>query len=342
MPQGAVRFEPVLEEKVWGGRRLESALGRTLPEGARIGESWEISGFRGRLTKIARGPRKGLDVYALARDDGESIFGEAVIGACLRDFPLLVKLIDASDVLSVQVHPDEELARRTGRGRGKPARGVAGKSEAWVVVDARPGAFLYAGLKPGKGLEDVRAALESGDRDAFAGCMGRIEVKPGDVIDLPAGTIHAAGSGLLLYEVQESSDTTFRLYDWGRMGLDGKPRELHVRDGLEALKPFVKTGPEVPEAISVNNGTRSVFKDAPPFHLEELVLEGPAELDMPGGRFEILTVLKGRGALVAPGGAEGEREEAFSPGETLLLPASWGAYEIRPEEKAECVRSWPL
>ncbi len=327
---GLLRFRPVLTEKVWGGRKLGRVFGRELPEGKRIGESWEISGLRHALTHVAEGPFRGADLYRLASARGEEVFGQAFAERCADDFPLLVKFIDAADVLSVQVHPGDEYARVKGFPNGK--------SEAWVVVAADEGACVYRGFAPGVGPKDFRRALDANEPEAVAGCLARIEVSPGDVIDLHAGTVHAIGGGLLLSEIQQSSDVTYRVYDWGRVGLDGKPRALHLDEAWEVMD-FTPSGLGKVEGVAgaaPDGCARVVYRDAPPFHLEVAAADGRARFDSPADRFEIVSVLKGRGEFVSPGG------EAFdmAPGDSALVPASWDGYEVNPQEPMRWVRSW--
>lgn len=327
----ALRFEPVLVEKVWGGRRLESVFGRKLPPLAPIGESWELSGLKDAPTYVLNGPYRGADLVRLvALSSAAEIFGEEVLESCRRSFPLLVKYIDASDVLSVQVHPDDELARAKGFPNGK--------SECWVVVHAEKGACVYRGFKEGVRPEDFSRALESGSREVEQ-CLNRVDVAELDVIDLPAGVVHAIGKGLLLCEIQQSSDLTYRVYDWGRVGLDGKPRPLHLAEAHEAMR-FSPAGPAKAEARRQWEGPlqRAIYKDSYPFHLELASADGPARILMPHGRFEVVNLIKGSGELFGPSG----RPEPVHAGDTLLLPAAWGEYELRPASPTIWVRSWAL
>jgi len=331
---GPLRWRPVLVEKPWGGRRLETVFGRRLPAGKRIGESWELSGLREALTPVASGPFRGADVYRIARGArGEEVFGAALLESCRREFPLLVKFIDASDVLSVQVHPGDELARA----RGFPN----GKSEAWVVVSAETGSCVYRGFRDAVGRNEFREALDSGSPEAVERCLERVEVAPGDVIDLPAGVVHAIGRGLLLCEVQQSSDLTYRVYDWGRTGLDGKPRPLHLAEAWEAMS-FAPAGPPKAAAQRRTEGAldRAIFRDSYPFHLELASAAGAARVGMLGDRFEIASFLSGRAELSGPSG----RGEDLQAGDTVLVPASWGEYFVTPAQGAAVrwVRSWAL
>jgi len=330
---GLLRFRPLLKEKIWGGRRMAEVFGRELPA-EKIGESWEVSGLRHGLTPVAGGPFMGADIYRLAAARGEEIFGPSLAPRCREEFPLLVKYIDASDVLSVQVHPGDDYARRKGLPNGK--------SEAWVVVAADEGGYVYRGFAPGVGVEDFRAALGSNDPARVGECLKKVPVKAGDVIDLSAGTVHAIGEGLLLYEVQQSSDATYRVYDWGRMGLDGKPRELHLDDAWDVMA-FGDTGPDLLAGVEADAGegsgfARRLYRDTAPFHLEVARGQGTVSVRSPGDRFEIVSVLSGRGEFVSPGG-EGAR---LAAGDSALVPACWDGYEARCDGPTEWVRTWVL
>ena len=335
---GLLRFRPVLSEKIWGGRRLEEVFGRELPAGKKIGESWEVSGLREALTPVAEGPFLGADLYRLAAARGEEIFGSSLAARCREDFPLLVKFIDASDVLSVQVHPADDYARSKGYPNGK--------SEAWVVVAADPGAFVYRGFEAGVGADDFRKALDANDPEAVARCLKKVEARAGDVIDLPAGTVHAIGKGLLLCEIQQSSDVTYRIHDWGRVGFDGRPRPLHLDEAWDVMdfgslrpqpsKPVPSRAAKRCETGGPSSIAVLTNRDSPPFHLEVATAEASARVEPPVDRFEIICVVAGRGRVVSPSGEESNVE----PGSTCVVPASWDAYEVRPEEPMRWVRSW--
>lgn len=223
VPPIPVVFEPIFKPKPWGGRKLATLLGKAAPADIPIGESWEVSDLPGAESRVARGPLAGKSIGQLIDAWGDGLTGaaELVDGR----FPLLIKFLDAREKLSVQVHP-KALADPAAP---EPA-GV--KHEAWYVLDAEPDAGMYIGLKPGVGPEQVRAA---GSSPALAELHQFRPVRRGDCFYLPSGTPHALGGGLLVAEVQTPSDVTYRLYDWGRLGLDGQPRELHVAQALENI-----------------------------------------------------------------------------------------------------------
>lgn len=215
-------FEPNLHEVVWGGNKLTAWKG--LPAKDHIGESWEVSCVESSLSVIANGMWAGRTLKEVIAMHSEMILGREVSRRNDGQLPLLVKFIDARNDLSIQVHPDDEMAERL--------HGKKGKSEMWYVLDAEPGAFLYSGFKEELGPEDYKQKVKDG---SIVASLAKHEVKPGDVFYLPAGRIHAICSGILLAEVQQSSDVTYRIFDYNRPGLDGKPRELHTELASEAL-----------------------------------------------------------------------------------------------------------
>lgn len=220
-------FEPILKEKVWGGRRL-ARYGKLLPAGRLIGESWEIAdlgatspgggGGEAARSVIANGPLAGSTLHQVIERWGRDLIGSASLSGA-GEFPLLVKFLDARENLSVQVHPSPGFAR------AHPDAHL--KTEAWIVVEAEPGSMIYAGLRAGVGREDLEHAARRGE--GVAELLERVEAVPGDCHLLPSGTVHALGAGVLVLEIQTASDTTFRLHDWG--GRSG--RELHVDKALE-------------------------------------------------------------------------------------------------------------
>lgn len=211
-----LRFTPYYQPAIWGGRRLGDAFGRQLPEG-RIGESWELVELPERHSEVAAGPRAGSKLGDLWRQG-------ALGGSAAGPFPFLLKWIDAAESLSVQVHPDEAACARLGHGRPK--------TEAWYVVEAEPNGVLLIGHYPGLDAASLRQAVLGGTMHKW---LYETRPRPGDTFLLLAGTIHAIGAGLLLLEVQQPSDTTFRIYDFGRVGVDGKPRTLHLDEAAASI-----------------------------------------------------------------------------------------------------------
>ncbi|MDZ4290132.1 MAG: type I phosphomannose isomerase catalytic subunit [Prosthecobacter sp.] len=224
MFQAPVRFAPIYQTRVWGGRRLETLLGRKLPESeVPYGESWEVSDRPEAESVVISGEAKGLTLNDLWMWHRREVFGEHLAGHPAERFPLLMKILDACDDLSIQVHPPAAVAAELG---GEP------KTEMWYIAHTEPGAKLYAGLRQGVTKEALQSALAEGN---VAECVHVIEPKRGDCLFLPSGRIHAIGAGLLIYEIQQNSDTTYRVFDWNRVGLDGKPRALHVEESLQSI-----------------------------------------------------------------------------------------------------------
>jgi mannose-6-phosphate isomerase len=226
---------PLYRRYLWGGRRFATNLGRSLPPGNDFAESWELVDRDTDQSIVAAGPLAGTTLGDLVRQQGRDLLGRHAPRAA---FPLLFKFLDACRDLSVQVHPDDAMAARL-------SPPDLGKTEAWYVIDAMPGSRIFAGLRAGVDREALAAALRAGRCDEV---MHSFEPREGDCIFIPAGTVHAIGAGLVVAEIQESSDVTFRLYDWNRVGADGRSRPLHIEAGLEAVTKFGPVEPIQPQA----------------------------------------------------------------------------------------------
>lgn len=309
-------LEPRLLPKLWGGRRLES-YGKALPAGLAIGESWELYDDAKGSARVAAGPAAGLSLRQLCEGWGEDLLGLGH-GAWARRFPLLIKLIDANQDLSVQVHPDDALALEL---EGPQA---LGKSEAWVVLEARPGSRLLSGFLQGVDAAALQRGLQQGNLESL---LRREAVALGDAFDIPAGRVHAIGAGCLLAEVQQNSDATYRLWDYGRLE-GGKPRALHVERALRALcldAPFAQSGGRLQPQTSAHPwGREEALLQSPYFSLRRLRLAGEAPL-APAGAPRILMVLQGQLQL-----AWGAGQGMMVPGgSTVLVPAALAA-SLRP------------
>jgi mannose-6-phosphate isomerase len=324
-------FEPYFRPQVWGGRRLEQYLGRPLPAAGAFGEAWVLSAQSLHVSRVAEGPLQGLpltELWATRQNDltgrPDTICGTGVSPARAaataapqhRPFPLLLKYLDCQDLLSIQVHPTDEIAREL-----RP--GELGKTEAWVVLDADPSARIYAGLRSGVTRADVQRGLADG---SLAQCLHAITPQKGQCIFLRAGTVHAVGGGVLIAEVQQSSDATFRLFDWNRPGADGKPRTLHTEEALRSIdwtagpvSPAV--GLPIPGLAQGGDGQRLV--ECRYFSIDRYHVSAPRELPYPG-QLSLWMVLQG--GVELDGRATGYRRR-FSRGETVLVPAA--ARELR-------------
>ncbi|MFT5284375.1 MAG: mannose-6-phosphate isomerase [Planctomycetota bacterium] len=310
-----IRFERIFLEKVWGGRNLATAPGFELPPETMVGETWEVVDREQENSVAAEGAPAGTTLRQLLETDAQSILGVSSLSSKGR-FPLLVKYIDASLSLSIQVHPDDEAALRLGNGS-------EGKTEAWYILAAEPGAAIYSGLKPGVTREQFEASTADGTVEQL---LQRFEIKAGDCITILGGTVHAIGAGVTLLEVQQNSDTTYRVWDWGRMGLDGAPRETHLRQALEVIAfdqrsrpPVNVVGEPVGETLLRARQSHTDY-----FALDTIEVRGSAEFST-RNRFEILVVVDGTGILES---ADGQQRLSLSRGETWLIPASIGEYRL--------------
>lgn len=306
-----LEFRPILKRVRWGGRRL-AALGKTLGDGDDYAESWELADHDDGRSVVEGGEYEGWTLDRLVAERGGELFGRH---AGLAQFPLLVKFLDANDRLSVQVHPTDDLAKRF-----DPREN--GKTEAWVVVDAKPGSRLYAGLNEGVTAEELRNASEQGAVEAL---LHSFEVAPGECVFIPAGTVHAIGEGILLAEVQQMSNLTFRLYDWGRTGGDGRPRPLHLDEAI-ACTDFTRgpVRPVDPHRTEHRHGVTDDLVRSEYFVLRRHVLERDHALPA-DDRFRILVALDGTGDLACDGTAN-----RFALGRTALIPAACPAVTIHP------------
>jgi mannose-6-phosphate isomerase len=218
-----LRFQPLYQTRIWGGRRLETVLGRMLPDAQPYGESWELCDRVEHQSRVFGGEYEGMSLHDLWTQHRENVFGRRYANHAAERFPLLLKVLDCEDVLSLQVHPPASVAAMLG---GEP------KTEMWYVMDAGSEASIYAGLKQGATREAFVQALDEGQ---VAELVHRAHPQKGQFMFVESGRLHALGAGLLVYEIQQNSDTTYRVFDWNRVGLDGKPRELHVQESLACI-----------------------------------------------------------------------------------------------------------
>ena len=320
-----LRFKPLYFEKIWGGRRLETVLGRHLPSDEPIGESWEVSDHPHGRSIVVNGSERGRMLHELVLAHPVELLGARVMQKSDGRFPLLVKYIDADDKLSVQVHPDDAYAAAH--------EGELGKTEMWYVLYAESGAQLIAGLNAGVTKEQFQEALEHGDP---ASLLHHIPVSAGDAIFIPAGRIHAIMPGLVILEIQENSDTTYRLYDWGRVGLDGKPRELHVQQAMEVadwtdydpVPGIVRTEQEGPN-------TKTLLAECSHFVVEKYDLHAERDFVTDGGSFSILNCINGNATLKWDGGCE-----HLVYADSLLIPAEITHFTLHPQKHATIIRSY--
>lgn len=288
-----ITFKPLYMERVWGGRELERNYGRNLPDPEKpFGESWEIVDRETEQSVVDQGTYAGTTLHELWTHHREEIFGEGF--ADHPRFPILVKVLDARDDLSIQVHPPAHLAASLG---GEP------KTEMWYIADCEPGAKLYVGLKAGVTRADFEEAIANG---SVAGKVHVILPEPGDSIFIPSGRLHAIGAGFLIHEIQQNSDTTYRVFDWNRLGLDGNPRELHVGESLASID-FQDCEPTMDPPLGENLASCDFFKtDRKTLELGETITNPRDD------RFSIVSVVDG--LLESDGGRR------FPKGSFILLP----------------------
>lgn len=299
-------FTSYYRPQIWGGRGLQTVLGRLLPDEAPYGEAWDLSPLPLHVSQVDEGQFAGTSINDLWENHRQELAGD-IPG---HQFPLLVKWLECRDILSLQVHPDNEMAQRV---LGEPH----GKSEAWVVVHAEPSARVYAGLKPGVGRKEVESLIKAG---RLIECLHSFVPMAGDCISLPAGTIHAAGGSLIVAEVQQSSDATFRLYDWNRLGLDGRPRPLQVERAIEAINwDQGSIYPIVPKKIPTNReGVHAErLVDGIAFRMERYIVDQSMPSPNPG-EMTVWMILEGRAEVRNRN--TGYCREVVK-GQTIVIPA---------------------
>ena len=290
-----ITFTPLYMERVWGGRELASIYGRTLPHPDHpFGESWEMTDRPDEQSVVDSGNFKGLTLGELWQEKRAEVFGTGFENS--PRFPLLIKILDARDELSIQVHPPADIAPDLG---GEP------KTEMWYIADASPGAKLYVGMKQGVTREDFEKAINNGTVDQV---VHAITPQAGDSIFIPSGRLHAIGAGFLIYEIQQNSDTTYRVFDWNRVGLDGSPRELHIEQSMRCIDfDDIEPGMDTPDG--------DTLATCPYFKVDQLDLQAGASLGNPDpDRFSIVTVVRGEVQS-----ADGRTHKA---GDFLLQPRS--------------------
>lgn len=276
-----LHFAPIYQTRVWGGRRLETSFGRSLPGPEPYGESWELVDRDTEQSVVEHGPWAGVTLHELWTTHRTEVFGDGGRQPGAERFPVLIKILDCRDDLSIQVHPPADVASRYG---GEP------KTEMWFVAHAEPGATLYAGLKRGVTRAEFEAALRAG---TVADTIHRLQPRVGESLFVPSGRVHALGAGLAVFEIQQNSDTTYRVFDWNRVGLDGRPRALHVEESLRSID-FDDPEP------ALTPSTAGVLADCPHFRVTRARTGHPG----PRGRARIvmpITSCTWAGASLATG-----------------------------------------
>ncbi|MCA9040542.1 MAG: class I mannose-6-phosphate isomerase [Planctomycetaceae bacterium] len=314
-PLQPLLFIPLLKRTCWGGTRLGEVFNKPIGTGADYAESWEIADLPDSQSEVASGPHAGWTLSELRKNYKEQLLGAS---SPYTTFPLLIKFLDIQDRLSVQVHPDDHLALQL--------TGGIGKTETWVVLESEPGSLLYAGLKEGTTREQFEAALAAGN---VIDCLHSFSVQKGDAVHLPAGTVHAVSGSMLLAEVQQSSDLSFRLHDWNREEQEELDRELHVEEALFCTN--FEQGPIsrlTPKIIKSGDHTEEILIDCPHYTVHRHQTMIPISFCQQN-QFRILVILEGTGMLESQ-----EVREKIEPGQTWLIPACCPEVTLTPGDEA--------
>ena len=306
-----LKFEPVYKQIIWGGGNIARKYGRAVPFD-KVAESWELTCREDGMSVVAEGPLRGRTLAGLIGEYGSDLLGKRAAGLYGNSFPLLFKLIDANDRLSVQVHPDDAYARAHGEKNGK--------TEMWYIIDAKNDAKLIYGLEDGVTEASFAGSVRSG---AIGTTLREVPVKPGDFLYIPSGTVHAILDGILLAEIQQNSNTTYRIYDWNRVGADGKQRELHIKEALEVID-FSSAASKTAEPVkrSGNGYTIRSLVSSPYFSVDEAEVNGKFAADT-DGCFKVIMNIEGSAVLNWSKGSI-----PVVSGQTVLVPACTGAFEV--------------
>ena len=300
-----LRFHPVFRQTIWGGRRLETVLNKPIGKGDDFAESWEVVDHGDDQSVVSHGDLAGQTLNSLVRQFKTDLFGPKP--PATDQFPLLLKLLDCNRDLSIQVHPNDDQARQL-------VPPDLGKTEAWYIIDREPESCLYLGLRSECTSEHFRAAIEAGTLEQW---LNKLYPSPGDAVLIPAGTVHALGKGLLVAEIQQSSDTTYRLFDWNRVGSDGKPRPIHVQEGLAVIE-----WQAAPQLIRLDDGQRL---SCDKFILQKRLIRGAAKLELEQS-FRIVLVVEGELQLA------GDPAGPLRSGQSALLPSCLHSVEVNADE----------
>lgn len=316
-----LKFSPVLKDKIWGGNKIKEVLGIDTSPLPNCGEAWVLSGVEGNPTLVTNGFLEGNELNELVEIYMGELVGDNVYDNYGNEFPILVKFIDAADYLSIQVHPDDELANKRGVGNGK--------TEMWYIMNADEGAELIAGFKTDTTKEQYLQHLE---QKKLTELLNFEKVSAGDVFYMPAGRVHALGPGILLAEIQQTSDTTYRIYDWDRVDDKGNGRELHTEEALDAID--FKAHDNYKSVYQDKKNSSSNVVSSPYFttnliHFDKALAKDYTELDS----FVIYVCVEGKATIVHDG--ENEKQVSISIGESILIPAAVDRIDLIPSEETK-------
>ncbi len=318
-------FESIYKEKIWGGKNLKKYLNKNIEDSKKTGEVWEVADHFEDTSVILNGELKGKTLNEVLTEYGRDLLGLKPDKKYLKKFPLLIKFIDANDKLSVQVHPNDEYAN-------KNENGEFGKTEMWYIVHAKSGAKLISGLRAGITKKEFKKELENNQlEDTF----NYIDVKTGDVVFIPSGRVHAIMPGLVINEIQQNSDITYRVFDWGRVGFDGKPRDLHIKKSLDVIN-FNDFSPGVSKIHYSYFGTNimSILVKCLYFQVEKYILNEKFALQSDKSSFNIISIIDGYGMLNWE-----KKEIKLNKGDTVLIPACVTSFTIYPQPVMTIIKS---
>lgn len=319
-----LKFEPVYKDYIWGGRELEK-LGKIIPNGT-VAESWEISSHHDGECIVSNGKYKGMHLSELITKLGRELIGKELPEKDVKKFPLLIKFIDANDRLSVQVHPDDEYAKVY-------ENGELGKNEMWYIIAAKPGAKIVYGVADGVTKESFAKAVKE---DKIEGCLNYVDVSSGDAFSIPAGLVHAIGAGVLIAEIQQNSNTTYRVFDYNRTDKSGNKRPLHIEKALDVINynNCNMKGKLIQDKINLSiSSYKSILVANKYFSVEKYIIDGMINQEADGSRFQTYTCFNGEGEIEFDNGTE-----KIVKGESVLIPASMGLYIIKG--KLELIKSY--
>jgi len=291
-----LKFKPIFKQRIWGGQKLREVFNKDIPPFEKIGESWELADLPNDKSVIANGELAGQTLNSAIQKYPKEITGEKNFSL---PFPLLIKFLDAQDILSVQVHPDPQTCLRMGKGEPK--------TECWYIISAEPGSVIYKGLKKGINKQQFAEAIKNGTVDKM---LQKVSVEAGQCHFLPAGTAHSIGAGLLIAEIQTPSDTTYRVFDFNRVDDTGKPRPLHIKEALESIHFDINS-----EELAVTTVGRLV--DCEYFKIDKGHQSKNCEVYISSGKMQTLIILTGKGIILSAN----TNPTDFRAGDTLLIPA---------------------
>ena len=310
-----IKFKPIYKERIWGGRELYNCFQKDIPRDLNIGESWELADLPEDKSIANNGFLAGKTLSSILREYPEEITGNKNFQG---PFPLLIKFLDAEQDLSLQVHPDSKTCKKTGKGHPK--------TECWYIIDKKPGSFIYKSIKPGTTKDRLKKAILDGDCAEY---LEKVNVNIGDCHLIPAGTAHSIGAGLLIAEIQQPSDTTYRIFDWDRIDTKtGKPRELHIKDAIESIH-FDSSC----DGLTVLNEGR--VADSEEFKVDKIILNANNVADLNYKIMEVIIFIDGYGKFKTH--QETCETYDYRKGDTFLIPYTYQGC-IVSESKTTCLR----